>query len=150
MMWPFTRKPKATKPVLNVKSAGDLIDYNCEYMTTKLQPGYPLAAEVLDAATMFGTSVAVKVDERGIQTATLRVASDDGGFTVIATTQNSGDLLEVGDAVAWVPGVFMQKLADASPDRRTGWVGLIVAKIAPEIDMNMDAMTILHDYGVSR
>ena len=144
-MWPF-KKSKTSLPLLAFKSGEDFVNYHCKYMTTRLEAGSPLAALVLDARDHFGTKVAVSTDERGIQTATLRVASDDDGFVVIAGTSGPGEPLKPGDAVAWIPGQHMPELGRASGDDRSGWIGLIVAKVAPEIDMNSGEMRILCRY----
>lgn len=146
-MWPFNRKPKSALPALVFKTGETFIDYHCKYMVTRIEVGLPLAALVLDATEVFGTSVPVKVDGTGVQTATLRVASDDGGFMVIARTAAAGgDALKPGDVVAWVPGQHLPQVAKASGDERSGWVGLIVAKIAPEIDLSANEMIVLCRY----
>ena len=146
-MWPFKPKPDSGLSALVFKTGEDFIDYHCKYMTTRLERDSPLAAVVIDATGVFGTSVPVKRDERGIQTATLRVASDDGGFIVVAqTASGGGDDLKPGDAVAWIPMQHMPQIAAAADDERTGWMGLIVAKIAPEIDMTKDEMTVICRY----
>ena len=144
-MWPFkmSKKPLA---LIAFASGEDFVSYHCKCMTTRLAPGSPLAALVLDAREHFGTKEAVATNERGIQTATLRVASDDGGFVVIAETSGPGEPLEPGDAVAWIPEQYMLELGRVSGDERTGWIGLIVAKVAPEIDMNKSEMRILFRY----
>lgn len=147
MGWFGKNKLNQSKPVLQFETGKDFIDYHCEYMSTQIQQGSPLAAEVVDARKQLGASVALKVDDNGIQTATLRVASKDGGFLVIAQTASAnGDALHVGDVVAWIPAEHMANLAEAADDKRFGWVGLIVAKIAPEIDMNTQQMTALSNY----
>jgi hypothetical protein len=146
-MWPFNRKPKPNVPALMFKSGEAFVDYHCKYMVTRLEPGSPLAALVLDATEVFGTSVAVKTAENGLQTATLRVASDDGGFMVVAqTASGGGEPLKPGDVVAWVPAQHLPQMARACGDERSGWVGLIVAKIAPEIDISAGQMTVLCRY----
>lgn len=147
MMWPFKKKKSPELRVIKFKTGQDFFDYHCKFMMTRIEPGVPLAAIVIDARTQFGTSVAVKTHENGLQTATLRVASDDGGFLAIAeTSSNKGDSLVPGDVVAWIPGQHMPQLAKASKDARSGWAGLIIAKIAPEIDMSRKAMTVICEY----
>jgi len=149
-MWPIKRKPKPKTglTVLPFKTGEGFVDYHCKFMTTRLETGSPLAALVLDASEQFGTSVPVKTDENGIQTATLRVASDDGGFLTIAqTASNKCDALKPGDAVAWIPGPqHLPKIAEAMGDERSGWMGLIVAKVAPEIDLSKNEMTVICYY----
>ena len=146
-MWPFNRKPRASLPALVFKTGEGFVDHHCKYMITCIEVGTPLASVVLDATVIFGTSVPVKIDANGIQTATLRVASDDGGFVVIAQTASAGGAaLNPGDVVAWVPGQHLPQIAEASGDDRSGWIGLIVAKIAPEIDLSSNEMTVLSRY----
>lgn len=54
----------------------------------------------------------------------LRVASQDGGFIVVATTLGpKGPKLQVGDFVAWQAG----KLKEG------GWVGVIIGTLKPEL-----------------
>lgn len=145
-MWPFTRKRKAALPALVFKSGKAFVDYHCKYMVTRLEPGMPLAALVLDAGKSFGTSTPVKLEKDGIQRAWLRVASDDGGFKVIAETQSKGDPLMPGDAVAWIPQEYISLLAKGADDPRFGWMGVIAAKIAPEIDVSKGEMTVICRY----
>ena len=146
-MWPFKRKSRPVLPALVFKTGEAFLDYHCKYMLTRLEVGSPLAALVLDATKIFGTAVPVRIDGNGIQTATLRVASDDGGFVVIAqTASGDGDALKPGDVVAWVPGQHLPQIAKASGDERSGWVGLIMAKVAPEIDMTKHEMTVICYY----
>lgn len=145
MGW-FGRK-KNKLPIFRFKSGEDFIDYHCSYMNTRLQPGSPLAAVVLDAREKFGTSVAVKIEDSGLQTALLRVASTDGGFTVMAqTASDNGDKLQPGDSVAWIPSMHLPEIAKSAGDDRFGWMGFIVAKIAPEIDENSKEMKVLSRY----
>ena len=63
--------------------------------------------------------------------ATIKVASDDGGFIAFANTLGKGPELQVGDFVAWQAGQFNKELADAAEDNRTGWVGIIVGTLEP-------------------
>ena len=143
----FNRKKKAELPVMHFAGGEAFVDYHCKYMNTRLEPGLPLAAVVIDPREQFGLPIAVKVDDNGIQTAMLRVASDDGGFMVMAQTASAnGAKLVPGDAVAWIPQRHMPQLAQAAEDERFGWMGLIVAKVAPEIDENTKQMKVLSRY----
>jgi hypothetical protein len=69
------------------------------------------------------------LDPDGRQTVLLRVASEDGGFLVVAKTAGRGPLLNPKDAVIWMPDIFSEEVAKVSPDKRFGWVGLKRAKI---------------------
>lgn len=142
------KKGKQALPVLRFESGEAFIDYHCKYMTTKLVPGSPLAAIVLDAQKEFGGPESVMSREDGVQTAMLRVASDDGGFVTMAMTASpDGDRLQPGDVVAWMPSPERSaKLANLTGDYRSGCIGLIVAKIASEIDENTQQMTVVSSY----
>jgi hypothetical protein len=76
-----------------------------------------------------GVSERIILEPDGRQTVALRVASEDGGFLVVAKTAGRGPLLNPKDAVIWVPDIFSEEVAKVSPDTRFGWVGLIRAKI---------------------
>ena|ERR1700730_2948892 len=90
---------------------------------------------VLDAQREFGTSTAISIGQDGSQLAALRVASEDGGFLVFATTPSAeGEKLQPGDVVLWVPYEYNKEAGDQMSDKRSGWVGLIRAKIKPEIN----------------
>ena len=149
VVWPFSKskKPSGLPQKLPFKSGADFLEYQCKFGHTKIVPKQGIVALVLDSQKEFGTAEAVTVDANGVQTATLKVASDDGGFIVSSQTPSGkGDRLKPGDVVIWVP---LQHTGDAVPegvDRRFGWVGFIVAKVAPEIDMAKPDFDILCRY----
>ena len=94
-----------------------------------------LPAVVLDAKELLRTSDAVKTQGDGNQIAMLRVASDDGGFLVVATTANpKGPKLLPGQLVAWKAMKYVPDIAKAATakDKRFGWVGLIVGTLKPD------------------
>lgn len=149
MVWPFTKQkaPTGFPQKLPFKSGEAFLEYQCKFGHTKIVPKRGIVALVLDSQKEFGTAQPVKVDPNGVQTATLKVASEDGGFIVSAQTPSGkGDRLRPGDVVIWVP---LQHIGDALPegiDRRFCWVGFIVAKVAPEIDMSKPDFDILCRY----
>lgn len=119
----------------------------CKYGHTDLNDGIGIVAIVLDAQERFGTDVAVKIRPDGIQTATLRVAAEDGGFIVLSSTKSaSGDRLKPGDLVVWLPGLHNPELGRQMGDERSGWIGLIMAKIAPESDPNTNETIVICRY----
>jgi hypothetical protein len=148
-MWPFKPKetPKPALPKLIYKSGEAFFRSQCQYGFTDIVEGQGIVAIVLDAREEFGTEVAVKVQPNGCQLATIRIASPDGGFRSFAETASpNGDRLKPGDLVVWVPMTHMQKLADTAGDHRQGWIGLIVAKIAPEADPANNELSLLCRY----
>lgn len=83
--------------------------------------------------------------KNGAQMLTLKIAAQDGGFFTASRTIKAGkDILTAGDLVLWAP-VRYQEIAKL-PDPRMGWIGVVVAKIAPEIDLETDNFTILCRY----
>ena len=148
MVWPFSKnKPPANLPQkLIFKDGEGFLAYQCKYGFTEIKVRTGIVALVLDAR-QFGIQQAVKVEADGLQRVMLKVASEDGGFMVSAQTLNGkGDLLKPGDVVIWVP---MEHIGDVVPkgiDKRFGWVGFIVAKIAPEIDTSNQNFNILSRY----
>jgi hypothetical protein len=109
------------------------LEYACRYMESPLEENASLPGVVLDAVKMFGTPAAVKIEPDGSQIATLRIASDDGGFIVIAgTAGRKGPKLQPGQFVLWHAGKYLPGVAKSSKDTRIGWVGLIVGTLKPE------------------
>lgn len=101
----------------------------------------------MDASKEFGTGVSVKVKPDGIQLVTLKVASQDGGFLVIAETASGrGDRLKPDDVVIWVPIQHLKEVAPDGADERFGWVGFVVAKVRPEIDLANPNFEIISSY----
>jgi hypothetical protein len=147
-MWSFKRKPqKPALPKVIYKSGDAFFQMQCKYGHTEIHESKGLIALVLDSKKEFGTDVAVKVQPNGCQLATIRVASADGGFRTFAETASStGDPLEPGDLVVWVPMAHMKELADQVGDHRSNWIGLIVAKVAPEWDPASNELSFLCRY----
>lgn len=146
-MWPFKQKKAAGSSVLIYETGEDFLDYHCRFMDTELMADKPLAALVLDARNEFGTEVAVKRNEQGIQIAAVRVASDDGGFVTVSQTLSAqGEQLSPGDVVAWVPAPYSDEIAKLAGNEQSGWVGLIVAKVAPKIKIASDQMKVICRY----
>jgi hypothetical protein len=147
MIWPFKKKPVQSIAILPFKSGHAFVEYQCKFGHTKIEQNKGIFAVVLDSRKEFRTHESVKIDKNGVQTAALRVASDDGGFNVLATTPSGkGDPLKPDDVVVWVPMQYSKEMASVSDDARFGWVGLILAKVKPEIDMSKDAPSVICRY----
>lgn len=150
MVWPFSKKtqiPAGLPQKLPFKDGQGFLEYQCEYGFTEIRPKQGVVALVLDSQKEFGTKEAVTVMSDGVQQTTLKVASSDGGFIVASqTATGKGDRLKPGDVVIWVP---LQHLGDKVPegmDNRFGWVGFIVAKVKPEIDLSNPEFDIISRY----
>lgn len=127
------KKPKWKVPLV-FKGVEEAFEYSCKFMTCNLLPKTPLPAIVVDARELFGAETAIKKNEDGTQVAALKVASDDGGFLVTATTIGIGPDLKVGDFVMWTPYEFIEEVAQVSEDRRFGWLGVIIGTLKTELN----------------
>lgn len=129
------RPPNRTsRPVFMFTDVNSFFRMQCKYGDTKIELNKGVVAIVLDAGEIAPGVPPIKVEPDGSQTAAIRVASEDGGFIVLAKAPaGHGDVLKPGDAVMWVPSAYSEQVAAASPDKRSGWVGLIRAKIKTEV-----------------
>jgi len=106
----------------------------CKYMNCKISVGFELAALVLDAKELFGLPESVQLLKNGIQSVSLKVSSDDGGFSAISqTAHKNGPTLHSGDLVSWRPFKFLPDVGRKMGDRRTGWIGLVTALLSPTL-----------------
>ncbi|MCE9523714.1 MAG: hypothetical protein K8S25_14950 [Alphaproteobacteria bacterium] len=139
MVWPF-RKAASTPPNslpqrLFFNSGEAFLEYQCKFGHTKVRENHAVVALVTDAQKEHGTETPIAVRGDGTQTASLRVASPDGGFRAWASTPSGkGDRLQPGDVVLWVPFTYKKEIGSKTKDSRSGWIGQIRAKLKPEID----------------
>ncbi len=148
------KKTKAGLPEKLVFKSGEaFLEYQCKFGHTKIVPKQGIVAVVLDAQKEFGAASPVKVESDGCQKVTLKVASEDGGFVVSSQTPTGkGDRLKPGDVVIWVPlehmnmGADQSILAAADLDSRFGWIGFVVAKVKPELDISKPDLDIVSRY----
>ncbi|PIE16426.1 MAG: hypothetical protein CSA68_02405 [Rhodobacterales bacterium] len=148
MVWPFSKKKLPDLPQkLPFKSGEAFFEYQCKFGHTEIKPKQGIVALVVDSTKEFGTQEAVKVEADGTQLVTLKVASDDGGFLVVAhTASGRGDRLRPDDVVIWVPLMYSKEIGGAGVDERFGWAGFVVAKVKPEIDMANPSFDIISRY----
>lgn len=148
-MWPFKKKTEFSElpKKLLFKSGSAFLEYQCKYGYLDIVANQGIVALVMDSSKEFGTESPVKVESNGVQRATLKVASEDGGFIVIAQTPSGkGDLLKPDDVVIWVPMLHSKEVVPDDHDQRFGWAGFIVAKVKPEIDTCDSNFEILSRY----
>jgi len=107
--------------------------YACKFLECSLHEGAFLPAVVLDPQEVFGAQSSVKTEVDENQVGLLCVASNDGGFLVVASTAGPrGPRLEPGQLVAWRAVRHVPDIANAVSDKRFGWVGMIVGTLKPE------------------
>jgi hypothetical protein len=104
--------------------------HECASGDTLLREGKGVFAIVVDAAKRFGMARATKFNRDGTQSLVLKVASDDGGFFVLASTRRAGTPLAPGDAVIWVPVAYDKTFGTRFSDHRAGWIGFVGARVA--------------------
>ena len=123
-----------SQDVVSFDSTEAAFEYCCRFMDTELRKNKRLPAIVLDASKILGAKQQVPSDEEGIQRAYLRVASNDGGFTVVghALSQN-GPKLQPGDLVIWRPLKHVAEAAKKMEDPRNAWAGTIEARLHPTL-----------------
>lgn len=148
VVWPFSKKkpPPAFPQKLLFKSGSAFLEYQCEYGFTEIKVKQGIVALVLDGKN-YGESEGISVGQDGRQFPMLKVASKDGGFIVPSQTPTGkGDRLKPDDVVIWVPVKHLFDDMPGSMDKRIGWAGYAVAKVAPEIDMANPNFNILSRY----
>jgi len=143
-MWPFSKR-NTQQPAKLIYEPEEFFALHCRHGNSEIREKYGLVALVET-----GADSSITEEDRSrdgsIQTVSLRVVSADGGFEVIAQPMCDGPLLHAGDCVLWVPYQYDEQRSLQSGDPRSGWVGVIVAKIAPEIDPANGNSSILHKY----
>ena len=145
-----TNSPEAEKQLSDVFEFTDieeLFNLQCKFGDTRLEPGKATFAVVVDGAETCGLPIAVKTNSDGTQTTILNVASEDGGFLVIANTRiPNKPLLKPGDPVLWVPKVHNKELGAQLGDERSGWVGFIGAKVSMVVPTSTGKWKIVEKY----
>jgi len=133
---------------LHFKSGDAFVEYQCKFGHTDIVPKKGIFAVVVDSSEEYGTRDAIKIEDDGRQLAMIKVASEDGGFVVPAYTMNGkGDRLKPDDVVIWVPMTYNEDLVrDNDLDQRFGWVGFILAKVKPEIDLASPEPQVVCEY----
>lgn len=129
------KESDAGSGLLAFKDGVAALEYACKFMDCPLREGVSLPALVIDSRGILGETAGGQTLEDGNQIAVLRVASDDGGFLVLATTSGpKGPKLHVGDLVAWVAVRHSPEVSASmsSKDPRSGWIGLIIGTLKPE------------------
>lgn len=123
---------------LAFKSADAFMEYCNKYMGGSLRKGEGRAA-LIPPSGFLGIENHVSRTPDGRYRVSLIVSGAPNGFFAVADTPlPGGDELKSGDLVVWLafgkPSVFSKaKIGKFTGDKRSNWVGFVVAKIAPEI-----------------
>lgn len=147
----FFRRKKSraasSLPTLYYKDGQAFFEYQCRYGHTSIEKKKAVIALVLDAQKELGTPTPISIGKDGSQLASLKVASGDGGFLVFASTPSEkGEKLTPGDIVLWVPYEYSAEAGTQMTDKRSGWIGLIRAKVKPQINLSTDSFEIACRY----
>jgi hypothetical protein len=123
--------PQGSVPALQSAAAAAeaRFAHECAAGDTLLREGKGVFAIVVDATKRFGMARATKHNRDGTQSLVLKVASDDGGFFVLASTRRPGPPLAPGDAVIWVPIAYDKTFGTRFSDHRAGWIGFVGARV---------------------
>ncbi|NIJ34319.1 hypothetical protein [Sphingomonas oligoaromativorans] len=140
-------KPTTTSTsgtMLPFKDADAFMEYQDEFGIREIRQNRAMFAQIIDAREWAAARTPVSIDDRGIQTALIRLPSATDQQVTLATTMAAGARLQPGDLVCWMPIQFDEDLAEAGKMASMGWVGFITAKIAPTLSDNLP--TIIEDY----
>lgn len=112
------------------KNSQGAFEYACKYLDCTLRKDAMLPAIVIsNASQKYGQS-----EEREKDFFLIKVASDDGGFEVLAETVNNTDIkLKQGDFVGWQAAGLISDLGKKLGDIRCGWVGFILTTLKLEL-----------------
>lgn len=131
------------------KSNEAFFESQCKFGETAIKVGEKaIVAIVLDGHKEFGIENPVLAEDNSGQKVLLKVASDDGGFIVVAkAASNCGEQLKPNDLVLWLPLDYIDSIRSCEGmDKRFGYVGIVIAKISNEIDSRNSSFVILCDY----
>jgi hypothetical protein len=118
---------------LTFEDGFEALTYSCQHVDYPPSKGALLPAVVIDGSDVLGSIEPVKTNPDGNQVALLRVASSDGGFTVMATTAGPrGPRLRPGQLVLWRALSYSSLVTRTASDDRFGWLGLISSTLKPE------------------
>ena len=147
MFWK-KNKPRESPRKIPFKGPDAFLEYCNDLFDPHISKGEARPAIVVDSVKEFGTARSVSVDSEGHQICQLMVASKTGAFLVNSSTAKPmGDQLDANDLVVWMPfEIGNTGFGELAGDDRSEWVGFIVAKIAPEIDIETGKFTILCRY----
>jgi hypothetical protein len=149
MFWPFKRKKiqSVISDKITFKGGREFFEYQCKFGHSTIEPNHAVVALVIDAQKELGTPTPVSVSKDGTQAVAIHVASDDGGFLALSKTPSGkGQRLHPGDVVLWVPTSYSDEIGEKMSDRRSGWIGLVRAKLDPEVSVSEAAFSIACRY----
>ena len=90
----------------------------------------------LNFSKEFGTEHTVKLGPDGRHIATLKLASSDRGFLVMAQTNSGkGDRLKPDDIVIWLSVSHIKEIVRNRVVDRSGSTSLIVGRVTPEFSL---------------
>lgn len=132
-------EPMAAPQLLHFKGTQQAFDYACEFMTTEIKEKQALAALVVDGTGVEDSVQALiqnfesKRSENIFDTYRVKVCGDDGGFFAPALCYKRGVNLQPGTLVFWVPMQTDPMLSMLAKDKRSAWIGGIVARLEPSL-----------------
>ena len=92
--------------------------------------GCGIVVLVLNARKRLGATRSIPRSDKRRQNPYIRVASADGGFKTLApAASDHGPELHAGDLVMCVPESFSEEIGRQHKQMRTGWQGMIQARI---------------------
>lgn len=127
--------------VLHFKGEREAFEYACKYMDEGIRERQALAALVdaegdqQDAVQTLIGKWNEKREENIFDTYRVRVSGSGGGFAALAVCYRRGLNLAPGTLVYWVPMQVDPMLSMLTNDKRSSWIGGIVARLEPSLSM---------------
>ena len=138
MVWPFPKKchRQACSDSELFKNGVSFFKFQCKFGDIDIVSMQDIVALNLDSSKEFGTEHTVKLGPDGRHIATLKLASSDRGFLVMAQTNSGkGDRLKPDEIVIWLPVSHIKEIVRNRVDDRSGSTSLIVGKVTPEFSL---------------
>jgi hypothetical protein len=152
----FGGKKKSSKPaqtlpnVLHFKGSEAAFEYACRFFKSEIKEKMALTGTISDSASENDTlRLMLETMNKGdnIYVAYIcKIASDDGGFKAIGLCYDREYDLRQGDLIFWVPLQNNPAFAMIAEDKRTAWVGGIVAKLAPCYSVSSGSFEIVKQF----
>ncbi|MCF6305684.1 MAG: hypothetical protein L3J33_09960 [Rhodobacteraceae bacterium] len=129
------------------KSSEAFLEYCNSQFAAKPRKGEGRPAIILKSGLKKIENHAPRTDDKRYRLKLLVCGAPEGFFTFSETLNPSQGSLEEGNLVIWEafekPFFSKAKIGRFTGDRRSNWIGFVVAKIAPEFDSKTGKFTVL-------
>lgn len=136
---------------LPFKSADGFMEYCNKYFDPSPRKGEGRPALIPPSGFMDIENHVTKLPDGRFRVSLIVSGAPNGFFAISDTPNPGGDELRSGDLVVWLPfgkpsWFSKTKIGKFTGDKRSNWIGFVVAKIAPEFESETGKFTILSRY----